>query len=173
MLPTRRTNGNGIPNPSHSLPKILVVDNERISCRASLASYCRCRGHSLGHGRPHFGWSLRPRIRRRPTFSQRSRGIARIVLIPRLLITILHPGPLGNPWPLPRPMTSTRPLVIGALQLRLDLTDSAIGVLAALPAPPAWHTVHRLNWQCRHQAWSRWYHQCTRLARDGEIAQVS
>ncbi len=70
-------------------------------------------------------------------------------------------------------MTSTRPLVIGALQFRLDLTDSAIGVLAALPAPPAWHTEHWLNWQCRHQARSRWYQQFARLARDGEIAQVS
>ena len=54
----------------------------------------------------------------------------------------------------------------------IPLTVPEIGRLLARPPPPG-TAGHWLNWRCRHQARSRWYHKRTRLARDAEIALVS
>jgi len=39
--------------------------------------------------------------------------------------------------------------------------------------PPPGHAAHWLTWRRRHQALARWYHHCTRLARNANIALVT
>jgi SRSO17 transposase len=54
----------------------------------------------------------------------------------------------------------------------IPLTVPETGRLLTHPPPPG-TAGHWLDWRCRHQARSRWYHQRTRLVRDTPIVLVS
>jgi SRSO17 transposase len=60
----------------------------------------------------------------------------------------------------------------GMIPLTIPEIKRLLAALATRPLP-RWLIIHWDAWTRRHQARSRWFHQRTRLARDGELSLVS
>jgi SRSO17 transposase len=74
----------------------------------------------------------------------------------------------------PPPLTPDQPPPDdpGMVQLTVAQVKHLLAALATPGRPPG-HAACWLDWERRHQALARWYHQRTRLARDAEIALAS
>jgi SRSO17 transposase len=64
------------------------------------------------------------------------------------------------------------PADLGMIPLTVPETARLLAAQLARPTPPG-HAAYWLDWRRHHQAHARWYHQCTRLARDSAIALAS
>ena len=74
----------------------------------------------------------------------------------------------------PPPLTPDQrpPADPGMVPLTVAQVKHLLAAVATAGRPPG-HAACWLDWERRHQARARWYHQRTRLARDAELALAS